>query len=63
MVNRRVLLNRTPHKPLVQPFTPGKSAAGGSGYGMRRSISTPSLAVTASTTKKPPTTAKRKLKS
>lgn len=40
MANRRGL-SRTPHKPLVQPYTPGKTV--GKVAGMRRSVSTPSL--------------------
>lgn len=59
MVNRRVIMNRTPHKPLMQPFTPGKTVVGG----LRRSVSTPSLAPPASSIKQPTTTTKKKMKS
>lgn len=59
MANRRGIMNRTPYKPLIQPFTPGKAMGGG----LRRSVSTPSLAPPAPSIKQPTTTTKKKLKS
>ncbi|KAG0718459.1 Kinesin-like protein KIF18A [Chionoecetes opilio] len=49
IANRRAM-NRTPHKALLQSFTPGKGVA--KETGMRRSVSTPSLLSQQSSTRK-----------
>ena len=53
-------MSRTPHKGVVQPFTPGKG--GVKEGGMRRSISTPSLLSQHSSTRPLTASTKRKLK-